>query len=277
MKNILVPTDFSDCSINALNYAGLLSEPTNSNIHFLHVYQVPNPATDVPVIKIIPTKEMEKRFRKKMEEIVTEQRLKQGWTTDVSILVSNGISYFEINNTVDEKKIDLIVMGMRGQATIIDKVFGSTATEMIKKATCPLLLIPEEATFNLPDRIAVAIDFKHPEDIQKLQTSGKFVKIFNSRLDIFSIIHEDEVSPSDKAVVFAEIENALKDTEHHIHFQSHQEITEGILNFMAELQCKILVIFHHSHNIFARIFSSIYSKDVSFNIKVPMLVINSKV
>lgn len=122
-----------------------------------------------------------------MEEIVTEQRLKQGWTTDVSILVSNGISYFEINNTVDEKKIDLIVMGMRGQATIIDKVFGSTATEMIKKATCPLLLIPEEATFNLPDRIAVAIDFKHPEDIQKLQTSGKFVKIFNSRLDIFPL------------------------------------------------------------------------------------------
>jgi hypothetical protein len=41
-------------------------------------------------------------------------------------------------------------------------------------------------------------------------------------------------------------------------------------------KAKMLVMFHHSHNIFARMFSTINSKEIAFDIKVPLLVVNEK-
>ena len=272
MKKILVPIDFSECSVNALNYAAALASHLEAKIVLLHVYQVPIPATDLPVLEIISSEEMEKNFSGRMHHVVREQKKELGWDADVTILNIPGIVHSEINRTVAEKGIDLLVMGMRGRATVVDRVFGSTATEMIKKAKCPLLLVPEDAEFQMPDSMAVAIDFNQPEDIRKLGLAKELAKHFNARIRVFSILDEKQDDPSDKAVVFDALDQQLKDTEHSIHFQVHQPVTEGILNFVDEHQSKMLVIFHHSHNVFTRIFMSIHSQQVSFNIRIPMLV-----
>lgn len=276
MKNILVPTDFSECSVNALNYAGTLSKFTNSKIIFLHVYQPLIPATDVPVTPVIPDEEMEKEMHAEMTHIIHEQKKKHGWNAPVSAVSKSGVTFYEINNLVKEKNIDLIIMGMRGQVTAIDRFLGSNATEMIKKANCPLLLIPENASFQLPDSIAIAFDFYHTTDLSKIIALNEFIKFSHSKLLAFSIINNKNIEVPEKAIVYAEAEKLLKSYDHSIHFNVHHDVPEGILSFIDEHQAKMLVMFHHSHNIFARMFSIIHSKEISFNIKVPLLVINEK-
>lgn len=276
MKSILVPTDFSECSINALNYAASLSKFTGAKIYLLHVYQVPVPATDVPVIDIEDSKKMEKDFSRRMHHVIKEQKEKHGWTAEVSVISSTGITFYEINHIVKDKKIDLIVMGMRGETTVIDKLFGSNTTEMVKKAICPLLLVPEDAAFHVPDRIAIAFDFNKPQDLKKVNASKEIAQLFNSKLFVFSII-EEKNDASEKAVMYDAVKKIFEDVEHSIHFNVNHDLQQGILSFIDEHKAKMLVMFHHSHNIFARMFTVINSKEISFRIKVPLMVINEKV
>ena len=51
MKNILIPTDFSENSWNAIKYALLFFKKTPCNFYLLHVTLIPNYAAgDVPII-----------------------------------------------------------------------------------------------------------------------------------------------------------------------------------------------------------------------------------
>lgn len=276
MKNILVPTDFSLCSVNALNYAAELSKYTRSKIYLLHVYQPVIPSTDIPVIDFVSDEELERGYMEEMDQLIADQKAKHGWDSQVISLTQSGITPIEINNVIKNKKIDLVIMGMRGKTVSLDKFLGSNATEMIKKAQCPLLLIPEKEAFHFPHQIAVAFDSNHTADLHKISVTKEFVRLFNSKLLAFTIIKDKGYDAFERDTLYNAIDKMLKNYEHSIHFDVHADIPEGILSFIKEYQANILVIFHHSHNIFARIFSSIISKEISFDIKIPLLVVNEK-
>jgi len=52
MKTLIVPTDFSPVSINAMNYAADMALNIDASLLLLHVYQIPVTFTEVPVVNI---------------------------------------------------------------------------------------------------------------------------------------------------------------------------------------------------------------------------------
>lgn len=273
MKKILVPTDFLESSVNALNYAAQLAKHIQAKVYLLHVYQVPVPATDIPVSYPVPVDDLEKEFIEESNRIIKEQKQKLGWDPEINVIIRAGITTTEINDAVEDLEIDLIVMGLRHNITLTDRIFGSTGTWMIKKTKVPVLFIPETVSFQPPDRIGIAVDFNHVDDLNKPGVIREFADLFKSKLDIFSVIHPDEDSPSDRAVIFSGIEHAMKDLTHSVHITPHKNVTEGILNLVDENKSRILGIFHHHPNLFERIFSTFHSKEVSYEVKIPLLVI----
>jgi len=273
MKKILVPTDFMESSVNALNYAAILSQHLNAKVYLLHVYQVPVPATDIPISYPVPTDDFEKGLMEESQRLIRDQKQKLGWNAEVKFITRAGITTTEINETVEELEIDLIVMGLTHNITLTDRIFGSTGTWMIKKTKVPVLFIPETVTFQVPDRIGIAVDFNHVDDLNKQGIIREFAELFKSKLDIFSVISPDEDSPSDRAVIFSGIENAVKDLNHSIHITAHKNVTENILSLVEENQSRILGIFHHHPTLFERIFSTFHSREVSYEVKIPLLVI----
>ena len=68
MKTIIVPTDFSAISNNAIDYAVDLAKATGGSILLFHAYQVPVSMTDVPIV-LLSIEDLQKTNESKMEEM----------------------------------------------------------------------------------------------------------------------------------------------------------------------------------------------------------------
>src|SRR5262245_42311940 len=71
MKTLVVPTDFSSVSVNAINYAVDMAQAINAGIVLLHVYNVPVSFTDAPVapVTVISVEEVKRSSEERLDEL----------------------------------------------------------------------------------------------------------------------------------------------------------------------------------------------------------------
>lgn len=140
-KKILCPIDFSDYSYDALEYAKDIAKSYNSKLYVLHIIYEPADFTGfyVPHISFDKIRsEIESGAKKIMTE-VKEEKLKD--ISGAETMIIFGVPSDEIVRFAKDKEIDLIVIGSQGKKGIEKMVFGSTAEKVVRKATCPVLVI----------------------------------------------------------------------------------------------------------------------------------------
>lgn len=131
IKKILVPVDYSESSLNALESAIYIAQRHNATLQIIHI-------RDILLEKEHPyPPDNAKDF---FNAMAGNLMMKYGVKTDVTF--PEGIVGHVIVKTVPEKKIDLVVMGSHGESGPRDFFIGSNAYYVVKKATCPVLLIP---------------------------------------------------------------------------------------------------------------------------------------
>jgi nucleotide-binding universal stress UspA family protein len=143
IKRILFPTDFSEGALNALPYAVDMAKNYGAKLYLLHViYDIATASgLYVPHISVDEMyKELESGARKELEKFGLEARKD---LKDVEYTVIRGVPYEEILKFVQEKKIDLIVIGTHGRKGLDRVLFGSTAERVVRNASCPVLTVRE--------------------------------------------------------------------------------------------------------------------------------------
>jgi len=142
-KRILVPTDFSDPSGEALSTAMAFAQLAGATLDLVHVaveatYALP-PPVDVVSVPIDMTKLMERAVEGLAAE---EKRVRDaGIATDSATLVGRPDS--EIVARAAETKADLIVMGTHGRSGLAHALLGSVAERVVQHAPCPVLIVPK--------------------------------------------------------------------------------------------------------------------------------------
>jgi nucleotide-binding universal stress UspA family protein len=151
LKSILVPTDFSKHSQNALRYAAAFAEKFDAEIHILHVFQdlavfQPDAVTVGPPI-VPPAEELTAAARNSLQRFIEENNLR-GLKTHAEVL--EGSPFDEIVSFAKAKDIDLIVMGTHGRGWLAHVLLGSVTEKVIRKAPCPVLTVhhPEHEFVN---------------------------------------------------------------------------------------------------------------------------------
>lgn len=141
IKKVLFPTDFSENSNYAFDYAVGLAQKLGARIYILHVihelidttgFYIPNISLD----------QLQKDLEKGAEEMMgmfCGERM--GDFKDYEWMNVIGLPHIEILNVAKEKGIDMIVMGTHGRTGIDRVFFGSTAEKVLKKAPCPVLTV----------------------------------------------------------------------------------------------------------------------------------------
>jgi nucleotide-binding universal stress UspA family protein len=143
VKRILVPVDFSDCSVFALRYAANLARQVDANLMLLHVAS-----------SLIAPPEMEyveldlKKFRAEVEKHASARlaalaKKEIAATIHASPLVRHGTPWEEITRMAKDRKADLIVIGTHGHTGLKHMVLGSTAEKVVRHADCPVLVVRE--------------------------------------------------------------------------------------------------------------------------------------
>lgn len=137
VRRILCPTDSSTCSEHAMDFALSLADRADAAVTALHVVETieTRPELSRAMTELQKRRcDTELRF---LEEINAARAGGKGITNAVTL----GRPYLEILRMVEERAIDLVVMGVRGRGSVDMALFGSTTNHVVRRATCPVVTV----------------------------------------------------------------------------------------------------------------------------------------
>jgi nucleotide-binding universal stress UspA family protein len=149
-QKILLPTDFSAPSLIAMRYAKALARQFGARLVLLHVVEPVTSSADFgygPVVCLRPDLRSVNRGKKHLQAI--ERRLFDS-ECQCKTLVRSGIACDEIAKVAKELKVDLIIIGTRGQTGEKKPPRDSTAERLVRGATCPVLVVHEKEPAVIP-------------------------------------------------------------------------------------------------------------------------------
>ena len=137
ITNILVPTDFSACSEQALDYAIELAGKVDAKVHLMSVIGLPS--YGVPELGVGVTATM-------MDSMITDtqasiDQLAKKRPMIAQTLVRAGDARDVILQTAEELKADLIVMGTHGRRGISRALLGSVTEMIVRTSPIPVLTV----------------------------------------------------------------------------------------------------------------------------------------
>jgi len=141
LQTILAPTDFSDTSALALDYATALAESFGASLHLLHVVEpaVLNPAGlelwGFPLASLIDQLELSAETR--MAALGTEAEPR----VPITRIARVGQPFVEILRYARDHAADLIVTGTHGRGAVEHLLLGSVAEQVVRAPTCPVLTV----------------------------------------------------------------------------------------------------------------------------------------
>jgi nucleotide-binding universal stress UspA family protein len=139
-KNILFATDFSAAAGAAVPFATELARRYGADIHALHV----RPTAVNPLVSPVAWRSLEEAAQ--LEDEQHRKELANAFTgIEPDILIKEGDLWPNLAALIEEKNIDLIVMGTRGRSGITKFVLGSTAEEILRRVACPVLTVGPNA------------------------------------------------------------------------------------------------------------------------------------
>ena len=140
--DILVPIDFSSCSVNALRVAIGIAEP-DGDLTLLHVVDeefiqgaVAAGMGSSDDIRTRLREQAESNFASVLEGLETKG-------LDIEKMIVVGLPFVEILKIARDLDLPMIVMGIRGQSTPAEEIlFGSTAEKVLRGTRVPVLCVP---------------------------------------------------------------------------------------------------------------------------------------
>jgi len=142
IQKILFPTDFSGASIHAAAYALLLAKTYKARLYVLHVVDTSEEASGF-YLPHLSYEKLDKELMESAGEMLAKfcsTRFKGYRNIEKRVL--SGEPYKEILKVIKGVDIDVIVMGTFGKARIDRFFFGSTTERVMRKASCPVFVIP---------------------------------------------------------------------------------------------------------------------------------------
>ena len=140
LRRILCPIDFSASSMNAFAQARTMAEETGARLTALAVVDIAYELRDSAMLANIDVESIARAT-----ECETRRRLAalvgQGAQT-IEAVVDCGSAPAKVLERASRDGTDLIVMGVHGRGALDLRLFGSTTHQVIRRATCPVLVIP---------------------------------------------------------------------------------------------------------------------------------------
>jgi nucleotide-binding universal stress UspA family protein len=142
-KNILVATDFSDCSKAALEYGRALAHVFHARLHVMHVVEVfaidsvafGTAAATIPMVQA----ELERSAHATLNALLTaDDRRDLRAVAEVRTIDTPAHA---ISQYAEEEKIDLVIVGTHGRKGLSHVLLGSVAEKVVRLAPCPVLTV----------------------------------------------------------------------------------------------------------------------------------------
>ena len=279
MKRVLLPTDFSDNSWNAIKYGLQLFKNEKCTFTLLNtytpiIYQFEYMQASSPQLQVMEA--VKETSKKKLNDLV--ERIESEFPNSNHVFAK--ISSFntltaEINDLYDGNSMDLIIMGTKGASGVKEVLFGSNTVHVLNKAKCPVIAVPSDFNFETPHELLFPSDYEVEFKDQHVQLIIDIANLYNIRVNILHVYYGEGLSEKQKDNK-GKLENYFKTIAHLFHKVKNQNIPEAITQFQMKARINLLVMINNKHSFFENLFFKSTIRQIGFNLNVPFLVIPSK-
>ncbi|SFZ92283.1 Nucleotide-binding universal stress protein, UspA family [Flaviramulus basaltis] len=277
--NVLLPTDFSKNAWHALLYALELYKNEHCNFYVLNVFSATSNVID-SLINMEPGSALYEESKLNSEnglakvlDTIAFRDNKNSKHNFIPITTFNS-ALEAIKNIVEEKDIEIIVMGTRGETNSRKTVYGSTALSVMEKVrNCAVIVVPEQANHNLPKEIVFPTSYKTHFKRRELKYLVDVAKTCNAAIRILHISKEgklDKKQLENKKL----LEAIFESVEYSFHTLRYVEIPTGINCFVESRDSDMVAFINKKHKFFGSILTQPLVKDITYHSAVPILVMH---
>ncbi len=270
MVNILVPTDFSDLSKVALNFAIKVSNKLDGNITLLHVISIIQPTRASMRLRLEALQEeLMSCAKEDMESLLAEVAGSIKSTKDIKTKIVQASSFnTAVKNEAKKLRTGLVIMGTRGANGLRKLVLGSNTTSVIESSSLPVLVVPELAEFKSFKKLVYATDLKHIDE--EIEVMLPYYKIFESDVEVFHVVSNTKAVP--------EAEVRIKEAIAKVDYKKlkanvvvAKDIDKAVEEHVANNKVDLLTTFTHEHSFYDRLFDRSLTRKLAFHSRLPLL------
>lgn len=277
IKNIVVPTDFSETARNAFNYAKEFAPRIGATITVANVkeYLLPTSELAITVNPLYSEGETMEAFNNFIADGITNkatQTLKRPIKTQ-TLGGSPADSLIELS---DNKETDLIVIGASGLKDFITRLMGTTSLSVAKNAHCPVLLIPQNTAWQPIKNIMYACNYFSisPKMVKEINDFALLVKakIHFVHIDDVEKKVEKEADELNWDELFIMTDNKLRFETHYIYGENK---IEELKKYVYKNKIDLMTFVSRKKDFWENLFSKSVIQEIAFaGIPKPMLVLH---
>lgn len=279
MKNILLPTDFSDNSWNAIKYAVQLYKDEECTFHLFNAYTpiiynveyvLINPAQFGlgDAIRDASQESLNKLHKKILKEFKNNPNHKFDTIARFDTLI------FGIKDLSAERYIDLIIMGTKGATGAKEILFGSNTVQVFREIKCPIMAIPSNYEYEAPQEVLFPTDLEVNYHGTQLDVLQEIASSHNSRVNAMHVSSGYNLTDAQENNKL-QLEAIFKSTAFLFHDVRSMEIADAINDFQVKHKINLLVMINNKHSFFENVFFENTINQIGFHLNVPFLVIPS--
>ncbi|GAA4883540.1 universal stress protein [Flaviramulus aquimarinus] len=273
MKNILLPTDFSKNSMNAINYAMELFKDESCLFYILNVQKASSFISDDMMAVGSSTtiyKTLIDAAKKSIDNIISKIKVKHG-NHEFHSIVDYDNFIDSINQVSEKHQIDLIIMGTKGASGLEKVLFGSNTVRVMQRCKVPVLAIPDKCKFKSIDKLAFATTNLKQFKIKDLRALHEMMLLNNSFLHILHLADQNHLAydAHDNMDFFKT--NFIK-AKHEFIDTTSADMFNTVHHYITNNAIKMLAIMNKKHSFLERLFTTHTVEKFAFKIDIPLLV-----
>ncbi|WP_435625289.1 universal stress protein [Flagellimonas sp.] len=279
-KRVLLPTDYSKNSLNAINYAQGLYANIECDFYLLNAYQASGYTLDSMMVPEPGERyyEMAKTSSEKgMEKLLAQVKIQPENHKHRFHSKCTFNSLVEaVRNMIADKDIDIIVMGTKGVTDSKDRIFGTNTVSVMEKIKeCPVIGVPEGHFYSNPKTIAFPTDYKTAFKKSEIKHLLEVAGLHNALIHVVHIDKNKDGKLNSKEKANKQLlEDILHGADYESHFLSSVDVAKGINLFMESKNCDMISFMNRRHLFFGSILSNPLVKEIGYDPKIPILELN---
>ena len=260
MTTVIVPVDFSETSLNAAKYAAqLLTGHYGVSMVLYHSYSKASEAAAV-------TESLEKLKEDLMKDNIVK----------MEVLAHEESDFVDgLEKAARHRRADLVIMGITGKSAIAQVFFGSNTLKMAERKVCPVLIVPESATFSPIKNVMLTSAFKNTLNSTPSAPIKDFLDVFKPQLHIVNVDNEHYISLTENyEAEKQELKQMFADYNPEFYFMRLFDVDEAINLFAESRNIDLIIAIQKNRSFIGKLLSGSRTKTLTYHSKMPIMIMH---
>ncbi len=270
--SILVTTDFTDSSRNALEYTcGLVSD--RYDLVLLHIYNMPVSYSAEGVAFAAIQSDI-----RDADELIEQQLawIKGAYPAiHVEGKVAIGGFIHSLKHSIADLMPEIVVMGAKKEYDELG-LWNSDFLDALVALPIPVLIVPQHVRYSPIHNIGFACDYREPSDEKQVSFIKRTIMATGAQLHVVHIsrtqTHEDETKKRNEAA----LQLLLQDVAPKYYAVEDPNVIDAIARFVKEHALDMLIVVPHRHGFWHSLFNQSHTRQLAKLNNLPMLALHDQ-